>query len=136
MTQTFASEWLRDALCVRRKVDPRIFDSTDSRLSVDNIMLAHSLCFACPVLSECAAYAIEIKPVSTIIAGVPVPARPCWGPARESAAVRALHRIAEGEQLARVLLDELCASPPLGRAREALERAASGGPVWVGGRDE
>lgn len=65
-------EWMEDAICSGRPLGAHDTDRLPSPQSTAHRREAERLCKGCPVLGECADYALRTRATDVVMAGVPL----------------------------------------------------------------
>ncbi|WP_363324818.1 hypothetical protein [Corynebacterium hadale] len=97
--------------------------SGDKSLPV-KFVRAVEACELCPVSSQCARQALAEQPIGVIMAGIPLPQGSWWAPSYRQTYSRALDRIAAGEPMHAVVVEELCAVRGRERCASIIARRA------------
>lgn len=116
-------EWHSRAKCNRPGVDPREYD-VDSSVRGDayayQIVHAVELCEGCPVMRECAQWALDEHPVGVICGGVVLPGACWWGVGAGVNTRLAVERVAAGESVHHAVVYELCGATSTTSAAQVL----------------
>lgn len=123
--------WHHRARCAQPDADYRDYDcSTACNAPARSLQLVRAVeaCEGCPVVVECAQWALDEHAVGVVAAGVALPVSPWWTPSSPSGARRALERIVCGGSIHNAVAVEMCVGKSMDVAqRVIIDRALACG---------
>lgn len=115
--------WRQSARCARAGARPSDYDCDTSARGKDyalQIVRAVEACEGCPVIAQCAQWALEEHVAGVVVAGVALPFSPWWTRSHNGAYRAALTRLANGANMHHVVASELCTTPTLAAAQDVI----------------